>query len=476
VVPDAIKLSYVTPLIKKNNLDPEVLKNYRPVANLPFLSKVLERVVAAQLTTYLESNLLQDPLQSAYRAGHSTESAVLKIKSDLDTILDAGDAALMVLLDLSAAFDTIDHEILLTRLERDVGIKGNALEWLTSYLSNRSQSVVINDAVSKPQPLTVGVPQGSVLGPLLFLLYILPLRTIIERHQSLRHGYADDAQLYARLSMRQPRKIMDTVSQMNTCLSEVRGWMLANKLKINDSKTECMIVGSKATLAKLSPLKITITVGSETVVPVHSVRSLGSTLDSMLSMDLQISNTIKSAYFHLRRISKIRHFIDTDTCAKVVHSCVTSRIDYHNGLLTTVPNTKVKKLQMVQNNAACLVTGTRRDVHIQPILQQLHWLPLKQRITYKVLSFVHQSIHSDTAPQYMRELLPYYRPSRNLRSADESLSLAIPRFHKRLGELSFPAIGARLWNSLPAKIKHVQSQKLFRSHLKTYLFREAYGV
>jgi hypothetical protein len=444
IVPSEFKLSYVTPLLKKDNLNPDVLNNYRPVANLPFLSKVLERIVAKQLTTYLETNGLQDPLQSAYRAGHSTESAVLKIKSDLDAILDNGDAALMVLLDLSAAFDTIDHDLLITRLERDVGIKGNALCWIKSYVSDRSQSVVISDAISKSQPLSVGVPQGSVLGPLLFLLYILPLRTIIERHHSLRHGYADDSQLYTRLPLTKPTVIQDRIIQMNMCLSEVRKWMLANKLKINDSKTECMVIANKPSMAKLAPLNITIIVGSETVVPVHCVRSLGATLDSELSMNLQISKTIKSSYYHLRRISKIRHLLDHDTCAKVIHACVTSRLDYHNGLLTAVPDNRIRKLQMVQNNAARLISGRRRDMHIQPVLQKLHWLPVKHRITYKLLSLVHNTVHSDSAPQYLKELLPFYRPTRNLRSADEPLTLAISRFHRRSGEYSFPVLGATL--------------------------------
>lgn len=474
-VPDAFKLSHVKPLLKKDGLNREELKNYRPVANLPFLSKVLERVVARQITGYLEANRLQDPLQSAYRAGHSTESAVLKIKSDIDSILDDGDAALVVLLDLSAAFDTIDHQLLLARLESVVGIKGKALEWVSSYLTNRSQSVVIGEASSKPAPLSVGVPQGSVLGPLLFLLYVLPLRAIIEHHQTLRHGYADDTQLYTRLSIKYPELALQSVSQMNACLSDVRDWMLANKLKINDSKTECIMIASKSSMAKLSDLNITITVGSETIIPVRSVKNLGATLDHEVSMDLQITNTIRSAYFHLRRISKIRRFLDKDTCAKVIHSCVTSRLDYHNALLTSVPDTKLRRLQVVQNNAARLISGLGRTMHISPVLYQLHWLPVKHRIIYKVLTLVHQAVHSDNAPIYMKELFTPYRPTRTLRSASDPHVLTVSKTKRRIGSCSFPVTGAKHWNALPQDLRCVTSKSVFKSRLKTHLFKQAYN-
>ena len=138
-VPDSMKQALVTPLLKKDDLDPEVLKNYRPVSNLSFLSKVLERVVAARLTNYMTINQLHEPMQSAYRACHSTETALVRVQSDILRTFDQGGAAILVLLDLSAAFDTIDHSILLSRMESVLGVKGSALQWFKSYLLGRKQ-------------------------------------------------------------------------------------------------------------------------------------------------------------------------------------------------------------------------------------------------------------------------------------------------------------------------------------------------
>ena len=161
----------VTPLLKKPGLDPDVLGNYRPVSNLQFIEKVLERVVAEQLSRQLDLYGLRDDFRSAYRPGHSTESALLKIKDDIDLALDQREGMLLVLLDLSAAFDTIDHQILLDRLECACGVTGRVHQWLSSYLSNRTHRVKIGESLSKPKTLHMGVPQGSVLGPSLFSIY-----------------------------------------------------------------------------------------------------------------------------------------------------------------------------------------------------------------------------------------------------------------------------------------------------------------
>ena len=168
-LPIAFKKAVVKPLIKKPNLDPEVLGNYRPVSNLPYLSKIFERAVANQLQAHLDTNGLHVKFQSAYRRGHSTETALLRILNDLLVMIDGGNNAVLVLLDLSAAFDTLDHTLLLQRLHAEIGLDGSALDWFSSYLSWRSHQVLVGHALSAETPLC-GVPQGLVLGPLLFSL------------------------------------------------------------------------------------------------------------------------------------------------------------------------------------------------------------------------------------------------------------------------------------------------------------------
>ena len=197
--PDDLKKALVTPLLKKPSLEP-IPRNYRPISNLPFVGKLMERCVIDQLMEHIHANNLMEPLQSAYRSHRSTETALLKVKTDILKVIDNQEVMCLVLLDLSAVFDTVDHKILLERLENYFGITAIALRWIESYLTNQSQRVVIGDmnttgAKSDSISLKFGVPQGSVLGPILFTLYTSPLGQICSNKVHY-HLYADDQQIY----------------------------------------------------------------------------------------------------------------------------------------------------------------------------------------------------------------------------------------------------------------------------------------
>ena len=226
--PDAFKSAIITPILKKQSLDQNDLANYRPISNLSFISKVLEKVVLSQINEHLEENNLCKKIQSAYRPNHSTETALLRVQNDILSAIDDGNIVLLLMIDLSAAFDLVNHDILLARLETKFGITLNALAWIRSYLSGRSQKCVINGESSSPVTLSRGVPQGSVLGPVLFSLFTAPLGDIAKKHNMERHFYADDmySQFYLRFKIKNAGSDIVTV---NACAADIKsGWHLMN--------------------------------------------------------------------------------------------------------------------------------------------------------------------------------------------------------------------------------------------------------
>ena len=468
IVPTCFKQALVTPILKKPNADVNDLKNYRPISNITFPAKLLEKVVARQLVNHMTANSLHDPLQSAYKRGASAETALLYIKSDIDRLLDNGDAVLMVFLDLSAAFDTLDHERLLKRLEEHVGLTGTVIDWMRSYLADRKQTVRINNRLSQSSDLSVGVPQGSVLGPLLFLCYMLPLKHVVQKHGILRHAYADDTQLYCPLSVKNPSEMNGQIRKMEQCLEEVKHWMNENKLKMNDAKTEVLVIARKIDHDRVKNIRLQI--GDATITPQNTVRNLGALFDHRQSMNEQINSVTKSAYYHLRRISKIRHCLTHESCARAIHATVTSRLDLQNGLLLGQPRVRLRKLQIAQNNAARLLSQISKRDHITPVLAQLHWLPIEERIHYKVLCIIQQSFHVANAPSYLREMCKPFESNRPLRSSDDAFKLHIPRVYSSYGSRSVQYSGAILWNSLPLHLRSPQLPLTFKKKLKTFMF------
>ncbi len=246
--PNSLKTAVVKPLLKKRNLDNTVLSNYRPISNLPFIGKIIEKVVFNQLNNYLNSNGYLDHFQSGFRMHHSTETALIKIINDIRFNSDSGKISVLVLLDLSAAFDTVDHNILLERLENWVGLSGMALKWFRSYLEGRGYYVSIGEHKSKWTSMTCGVPQGSILAPLLFSLYMLPLSQIMRKNQIAYHIYADDTQIYLALSPNDYSPI-DSLCQ---CIGEINSWMCQNFLQLNKEKTEVIAFGNKDEVLKVN--------------------------------------------------------------------------------------------------------------------------------------------------------------------------------------------------------------------------------
>lgn len=260
---------------------------------------------------------------------------------------------LLVLLDLSAAFDTADPSILLTRLRSKLALNGTALLWFCSYLTGRTQRISVQGALSNVFHLRYGVLQGSCLGPLLFNIYSSKLFDIVGRHPPKVHCYADDSQLYLSFNPSCAFSQDEAIRSMETCIRDVKQWMTLDKLMLNDDKTEFIVIASRHLLKKAAVN--TIRVGDCDVSKVSVVRNLGAWFDDQRTMAVHITKICSAAFYLLHNIRRIRKYLSMDADATLIHSFVSSQIDYCNSLLYSVPKCHIDKLQRVQNAAAILV-------------------------------------------------------------------------------------------------------------------------
>ena len=472
VFPEILKQAIITPVLKKTNLDPNTLKHYRPVSNIKFISKIIEKAASCQVIDHVDSNNLGEKFQSSYKKTHSTESALLKVKNDLLQSIDDNKAVLVVLLDMSAAFDTVDHALFLQRLDKRFGIRGYANSWFKTYLENRTTKVAINQMFSDDHILKYSLPQGSIIGPQGFIMYTSPIGDIIRKHNICFHAYADDVQLYSEFSPRIAGDCERALSNLTACITELNSWMVQNKLQLNQDKTEFCIMASNRVLKTLGEIQLTL--GDVIIRPSSSVKNLGVTFDASLSMSNHISSVCKTVNYHIRNLWRIRRFITQDACHSAVRALVLSRIDYANSLLYNVRSVDLMRLQRLQNKAARLVFACGRDERSVDLLTSLHWLPVKERILFKFILYVFKCMNN-AAPSYLVDLVSlqsdkYTARGQRLRSSSDTTRLFVPRSRKRAGDSSFLAAAPKLWNALPVYLRESESVPAFRRALKTHLF------
>ncbi|KAL5260602.1 hypothetical protein ACHWQZ_G010676 [Mnemiopsis leidyi] len=369
--PSALKEASIRPGLKKPSLDVDELKNYRPISNLTYLSKILEKVVHEQLYTFIDSSNMFSSFQSGYRKNHSCETAVTKIHNDILMMIDKKENVVLLLLDLSAAFDTINHRLLLNKLQSMYGINDVAISWLSSYLSNRSFRVTVNQKTSGECLLDIGVPQGSILGPLLFILYTKDLESIVTKFGFTIHLYADDTQIYFAFDVHSDSPDMQAI---DLCCSEVKKWMAANFLKLNEDKTEFIEIGPY-----VSPITSLRIAGTD-LKPVDKAKNLGFLFDHQMNLDAQINAVSQVCYMNQRDLSKIGSKLSFDLKVQMVHSNILCFIDYCNSVYGKLSEKNIQKLQKIQNSAVRFIFGLygkKKNEAVLPYLKKLHFLPIR---------------------------------------------------------------------------------------------------
>ena len=470
-MPLEFKTAIVKPLLKKPGLE-TTHKNYRPLSNLAFVSKLIEQTVIDQLEQHYTDNNLADKLQSAYKKHHSTETAILHIVNDLIRSMDNRKVVCMAMLDLSAAFDTIDHDIILHRFRTSQGLCDDVINWIESYLRGRTQRVKVNDTTSESLEINEGTVQGSKFGCRGYVKYVEPLGELLRESVCSYHGYADDNSVWNSANPKIPNDVTDCIVSLEQTLATTRNWMYDNKLCLNESKTEFIVFGKKNVLGQATVRPIQV--GDAQIQPTTCVRNLGVTLDSELNFHEHISKIISSCNYQIHLAWKIRKYLSHDAAIKLMIATVLSRLDYCNSVLINLPTKELKRLQKVQNSAARFVTQCDRLTPMTPILKRLHWLPVEYRIRHKLLSIVHKCVYGD-APSYLKEILKEYKPVRTLRSSTENL-LEVPNINmSTVGGRAFSVAGPKHWNTLPPALRNIKELSVFKHRLKTHLFNRAFN-
>lgn len=465
VFPSSWRKAFVIPLPKINN--PCSLSHFRPISILPFLSKVLEAVVHKQLSSYVFTNSLLSPFQSGFRSGHSTTTALLKVVEDIRQGMELSQFTILVLIDFSNAFNAVDHDLLLATLTY-LGSSQKSSEWFSSYLRDRHQAIRKDHLVSDWCTLDAGVPQGGILSPLLFSLFI---NLITSKLRCSYHLYADDLQIYTQASL---DDLNTAIALINDDLNYINDWSSRFGISVNPSKCQAIIVGSKRRLVQLKSDSIAPISFNGVCIPLSDwVRNLGICVDSSLSWNVHLAEVSRKVTNTLRALYRFKHFLPVGTKKLLVQALVLPVIDYGDACFTNFSQDALNKLERLINNGIRFIFGLRKYDHISPYRRQLNWLPIRQRRSLRVLCTLYSILFEQHTPQYLKCKFSFIcpRPGCQLRTS-RSLSLSTPAFHTDFMSNSFALQAIRLWNSLPLKIRQAPSKHAFKGMLRKHLLSQ----
>lgn len=425
---------------------------------MPVISKVFEKIIYEQLYEYLSTNELLSEQQFGFRRFHSTATALLDCSNEWFVNMDRGLYNLVVFLDLKKAFDTVNHDILLAKLEL-YGIKDPTLKLFKSYLSHRTQFCHVNGKFSDSIPISYGVPQGSVLGPLLFLIYINDLPNCLER--TTARLFADDTNITA-----SGKSIEEAEVALNYDLHNIKEWLLANKLCLNIVKTEYILIGSRYKINELTE-QPRVFIGDEPVRRVSETKALGVKIDQFLTWDSHIDSISKKISAGISAIRKIREFTDCSTLKLVYSGLIQPHFDYCCEVWNSIGRVQFERLQKLHNRCARTIMNFKNE-HGQSrlALDQLGWKSLEERRA-QILAKLMFKVINNMAPSKLCSMFQNSKSihAHNLRGSDSSLFL--PRPKTEYGKKCLSYNGARIWNSLPEYVRNSETLNSFNTSVSS---------
>ena len=454
--PDEHKFAIVKPLHKKNSrLD---VGNYRPISLLSPVSKIIEKAIYVQIEQHLKENNILYEFQSGFRKSYSTDTCLINLIDHLRMIISQGNYAGMVMLDLQKAFDTVDHDILCKKLEA-MGI--NFTKWFESYLKGRKQIVIANETRSEIGTVTCGVPQGSILGPLLFLCYVndMPISTKCKLLL-----YADDSALIVEGS--DPKVIADRLSEeLNSC----RQWLIDNKLSLHLGKTEAILFGTKAKVEKVKTFSIRC--GDVTINNVKKVKYLGQQIDNDLSSSSVVDDIVKKSNSRLKFLYRYKDILNFDTKKILCTALIQCHFDY--SCSSWYPGTNLtlrKKLNIMQNKIVRFVLNLdyRASINNKELVKA-GFLSVPDRVKQLQLGHVFK-INKNISPKYL---------TCNFKKMNEDEDRVATRAKQhnfdlpRISPITFAFTAIKWWNALPDNIKAIKNEKAFKDNVKKQLRAEA---
>ena len=453
VFPSAWKTACVLPIFKSG--DRTVPSNFRPISLLSVLSKATEKVVCNQLVSYLVCNSILADSQYAYRPSHSTEDALIDAVTWVSNNTDQGLLSSITTVDLSKAFDSVDHGVLIEKL----AWCGVPSHWFESYLTDRRQMV---RGGTSTLPVTHGVPQGSLVGPVLFSVLTNDMANFIPFGKII--SYADDTNILDRAHPTDD-SLSDLKDRVEDSLSALERWFSQNSLKMNATKTNFMIIGTKQSVKNHSS-HLTLRVSGSQVQPSQTMKILGVTLDQTLSWDSHISNVVGKCFGSLISLNRFRHHFTPAALQLIIQAHVLSHITYCLPVWGGARKTQQARVQKVLNFAARVITGKRKRDHISPAMRSLEWPTFQEMVTERDLINVHRAVHDGRAPAALRSLfVQRNRVSvRNTRAHERCLQL--PRCKLEATKRSFAYRAASGWNALPASALECPTRGAFKAQLR----------